>query len=521
MNCMKSFSGVLFSRAPFLLMTAVLTAGSFWVGASDWPSYRGPNDDGTSLETIRTNWTEQAPAVVWRVPLDPALSSFAIQGKRAFTQVRRTRRNEQIEVAIGIDAETGRELWATPLDLALYDGGVGPDDGPRSTPAVDGDRVFVITSYLWLACLDAANGAVIWSQDLKQIYNARNIPWQSAASPLVEGDLVILNSNAQGTESLMAVHKDTGELVWRRHNDHLTHATPVRATIGGVRQTVFLAQSGLVSILPADGTVLWRYPLFYNGISVAASPVISDNLVYISRAYAGSLSSPQAGAVVIKVNESAGKFTASQLWSTPNRLMNHWATPVALNGHLFGIYGQSDVKLKCIEFATGVEKWSQDGFGYGSVVAVNGKILALSDQGELVLVEPTPTAYTPIDRFRPLNGKCWNVPAISNGRLYVRSTLEAVCLDVAAAPKFVPRLRLLSPFVSPDGASRISLGTEDGSALDESRLAKIQLSTTVDLGLGPDGWTPVTNRPTLANGFLLFDPLPAAPRQFFRALELP
>ena len=240
--------------------------------AGDWPQYRGPNHDGVSTEMIRTNWSEQAPREVWRIPLDPALSWFAISGGRAFTLARRPGNGQDQEYCIALNADTGVELWASlPLGVASYpNGGVGLDDGPRSTPAVDGDFVYVLSSYLRLVCLSATNGALIWSKDLVAEYGSTVVNWQSAASPLIDGDLVFVIGNATG-KSLFAFHKSDGKEAWKGQNDIMTQASPVATTIAGVRQIVFFAQSGLVSVAPDSGSVFWRYPFRFSVATAASS----------------------------------------------------------------------------------------------------------------------------------------------------------------------------------------------------------------------------------------------------------
>ena len=212
--------------------------------------------------------------------------------------------------------------------------------------------------------------------------------------------------------------------------------------------------------------------------------------------------------------------------------MNHWATPVYRDGFLYGIYGESLTTLRCIELATGTEKWRQDGAGLGAVSFVAGQVLVLTDQGYLLLVKPDPSAYTEIARHRALDGsgssipgvsvKCWNVPAISNGRIYVRSTTEAVCLDVAsAAPS--PPLKLNPAFAAGAGIFQLVIGNEDGSPLGSDRAANLDIFASTNLGIGFSGWMPLTNVPVLTNGQLrLADPQsPATPQRFFRVQERP
>jgi outer membrane protein assembly factor BamB len=485
--------------------------------AGDWPQYRGPDHDGVSLESIRTNWSEESPRQVWKINLGSAFSSVALSGSRAFTQARRTVGGEDREFCIALDAETGTELWATDLDRADYpNGGAGSDDGPRSTPSVAGDRVLVLTSYLQLYCLGAGDGRVRWSVDLKSAYGGEVIPWQNAASPLVLGDLVLVNGNGWAGQRLLAFHIQNGQLAWKGQNDRLTHATPVAATIQGVPQAIFFAQSGLVSVAPETGAVLWRHALRYNGTSVAASPVVAGDLVYCSRGYA-----PNAGAVVVRVGEVSGALAASEVWSKPNQLMNHWGTPVHYQGHLYGLYGQDLLYFKCLELATGVEKWSVDGFGYGSVLVVGDRILALTEWGELVLVEPNPAAYTERARFRALTGKCWNVPAIRNGRIYVRSTTQAVCLDVAPPPP--PPLVLDAAVRQDEPALDLGIANQDGSPIAPNRAAKVELWTTDGLDPQAGVWTRFTNEAVLTNGRIraVERLTPETPQRFFRTQERP
>ena len=454
------------------------------------------------------------------MPLGPGLSSLAVAGGRVFTQVRRMQSGQPQEFAVGLDAETGAEFWATPVGVADYpNGGVGGDDGPRSTPAVAGDSVIILASHLKLWCLDAATGGERWSRDLHTEFGGVVIPWQNAASPIVVDGLVLVNGNGPG-QCLLAFRMADGTLAWKGHNDRMTHATPVAAEIGGVRQVVFFAQTGLVGVLPATGEVIWRHGLNYNGTSVAASPVIDGDMIYASRAYPVSLSAARAGAVVVRLNHDGGGWATEPLWYRINQLMNHWSTPVIHNGHVYGHFGQSTLTFKCVELTTGIERWSESGFGYGSVLIAGENLLVQSASGELVLVAPDPEAYTELGRFRALDGKCWNVPAISDGRIYLRSTLEAICLEVAAA---VPAALSLRTSVTETTTVLLTVATADGSAIEAGRAARIEVQSTTDPTRAPGAWTPVTIGVVLTNGQLqLIDSeVATVPRRFFRAIDRP
>jgi len=483
--------------------------------ATDWPQYRGPNHDGISTEAIRLNWSEEAPRLLWKVPLEPALSSFSISGGRAFTQARRRVSGEDQEFCIALNADTGQEIWARPLGIAVYDGGVGSDDGPRSTPSVDGDRVYVFTSYLKIYCFEAATGQEIWSKQ----FEAPVVAWQNAASPLILGDLIFLNCNVPNGR-LVALRKEDGSVVWQGQNDQMTQATPVLATVAETPQVIYFAQSGLVSVVPETGKVLWRYPLPFR-TSTAASPVVAGDVVYCSAAYG-------VGAGAVRVANAGASLPASEVWRTPGANMNHWATPIYHDGHLYGVYGQSLLSLRCVELSTGTEKWRQGGVGYGSVLFVNGHVLVLTADGDLVLVKPDPSKYVEVERFTAITRnpvKCWNVPAISNGRIYVRSTLQGAAYDVSVPTPPQPKPKLKLQFARPQtGASfRLLVGNEDGSPLDLNRASNIDIYVSSELGPGSAGWTKLNLSPVLDNGVLRIDDSESAskPHRFFKSQERP
>lgn len=419
-----------------LLFSALYVASScLAVRAGDWPQYRGPNHDGSSPEKILLQWPTNGLREVWKQPMTAGFSTITVAGGKAFTLVTREIDGAKQEVCLGLDPDTGKELWAVPLGIAKYDGGGGsgtPDnsggDGPRSSASYDDGKVYVYSSRMVLRCLNAADGKEVWSSDLIADHGGKNIMWESAASPLVEGDLVYVACGAPG-ESLIAFNKQDGKVVWKGQDDGMTQSSPVAATILGERQIVFLTQKGLVSVLPKTGDVLWRLPFNFKS-AAGASPVVSGDIVYCSITY-------NIGSRACKITKEDGKFTATQLWFKPgNSLANHWSTPVVVGGCLYGIFDQAKfgvAPLKCVDLATGEAKWTQSGFGMGGVTLVDGHLLVLSDAGDLVLIKPTPEAYTEISRDHVLAGKCWNCVSISNGRIYARSTKEGVCLD--ASPK--------------------------------------------------------------------------------------
>jgi len=420
------------SQPPPALLAALTFLICDPVRSADWPQYRGPNADGVTSEKILKTWPAAGPQVVWRTPLNNGFSAFAVASGKAFTLVERNIENVPNEVCVALDADMGKELWATPLGFAKYDDGGDTGapgntggDGPRSTPAADSNRVYVLTANLGLLCLDARTGRAVWKKDLPREHGARNIHWQNAASPVLEGNLIFVCAGGSG-QSLLCFHKATGAVVWRSQSDAITHATPVVATIHGHRQVIFLTQSGLVSVVPGTGQVLWRHSFPYR-TSTAASPVVGGDIVYCSAGYG-------VGAGAVKITRNGTTWKATELWRKENDLINHWSTPVYYDGHIYGLFGFKQwerVPLKCIELATGQEKWSHNGFGQGGTILADGHVITLAENGDLVVVEARPAAYRVAARHRAVTGKCWNNAAVANGRIYARSTKEGVCLDVA------------------------------------------------------------------------------------------
>jgi outer membrane protein assembly factor BamB len=418
-------------KTPAILSMVTLSYGLM---ATDWPQYRGPSQDGVSTEKADLNWPAGGPKVLWKVPTRLGFSCFSISEGKVFTQVVREVDGQPKEGCFALDAAKGSELWFAALATGRYDGSgnAGTEsnkggDGPRSTPCVSDGRVYVFTPDLVLHCLEAPTGKPLWTKNLIKEHAGRNIGWNSAASVAVDGDLVFVAGGGPG-QSLLAFNKTSGAVVWKAHDEKMTHSTPVVATVHGVRQVIFFLQSGLLSVDVKDGRALWKYPFPYN-VSTATSPIVAGDVVYCSAGYG-------VGGGACRVIQNGAQFAAQELWRIPGDKLvaNHWSTPVCRNGYLYGMFSFKKYAvgpLKCVELSTGKVKWEQPGFGAGNVMLVQDKLIALADDGQVVAVNATPTAYQEICRAKVLEGKCWSTPAFSNGRIYVRSTKEGACLDLS------------------------------------------------------------------------------------------
>jgi len=415
--------------APALVALAALSTAS-----ANWPQYRGPQGDGSSPEKIAA-WPVSGPKVLWKVESPNGFSSFAVGGGKAFTIEGREPEGVKQEVLVARDAATGKELWAQPLAVANYghDGGNAGakenkgGDGPRSTPTLVGNTVVTMSAALGLQAFDAATGKPLWTRDLLKDNAGRNIQWQNAASPLLEGGLLYVAGGGPG-ESLLAIDPANGNVVAKAFDEKMTHSTPTAATIHGQRQIIYFLQSGLLAVEAKTLKELWRYNFPFR-VSTAISPVVAGDIVYCSAGYG-------VGAGAVKVAKSDTGWTAQEIYRVTGdkELANHWSTPVLKDGHLFGMFqfkNYGDGPVKSVEVATGKVKWEQPGFGPGNVVLVGDKVLALSDAGDLVVFAADTSAYKELGRAKILEGKCWTTPIISGGKVFARSTKEAVCLDVS------------------------------------------------------------------------------------------
>ncbi|MCB9767193.1 MAG: PQQ-binding-like beta-propeller repeat protein [Candidatus Omnitrophica bacterium] len=416
-------------------MTLIALPHSYSV---DWEQYNGNDSTRTTPEKIDLSTLKGNQAkVLWKVPVRNGFSSFSTAGDKIFTLV--TRKDQdgiERECCVALNANTGEEIWAQFLGFAKYDGGgdSGTEtnrggDGARSTPSNDGERVYVYDSRMNLYCFDIEDGSVKWQKSIEKDYDGREIRWQSAASPLLMDYLCIVAGGGEG-QTMLGFDKRNGSLMGAVGDDLMTHATPIRAKIHGIEQAIFFLQSGVTSVDVSDGQILWHFDFPYV-TSTAASPVVAGDLVYCSAGYG-------VGAALHRIKKTDSGFEAEELWRAKNRLFNHWSTPVYKDGYLYGMFSFKDHgtgPLECVRLEDGEVIWSEAGFGPGNVIFTDGgnQLLALSDRGEIVVIDPNPESYKELARVDVLDGKCWSTPILANGKIYARSTTEAVCLDVSEA----------------------------------------------------------------------------------------
>lgn len=386
------------------------------VAAADWPQFRGPNRDGISPETaVLKSWPGNGPKVLWKAPLGEGYSQVvSVKGRLyAFAQ------QGAEQVAVAFDGATGKRLWRTRIDREYND---GQGDGPRSTPTVDGDLVYVLSAHGKLAALRAANGQVAWQHDLRDEYGADPPQWGISTSPLVEGNLLIVNVGGSGDKSIVAFDKSNGKPVWTSQADDAGYSAPIAITVRGVRQVIVFTADAILSLSPKDGRLFWRSGWKTDYDVNAATPIfLPPDKVFVSSGY-------DTGSALLQINRT----NVAEVWRSRG-MKNQFSSSVLHDGTL---YGFDNATFKAIDAATGKELWKQRGLGHGSLILAGGNLVVLSERGKLVLVEATPEAYRELGSTQVLEGKCWTAPSLADGRLYVRNEEQLVALDWkdAAAP---------------------------------------------------------------------------------------
>jgi outer membrane protein assembly factor BamB len=386
--------------------------------AADWPQFLGPKRDGTSSETgLRTDFPRGGPPVVWEHDVGAGYSSPVIaDGKLILFH-----RVGNDDVVQCLDAATGKELWRHAYATDYRDR-LGKGDGPRATPVIDHGRVYTVGAQGHLLCLELSSGKKVWEHSLLKDYVIPASWFGVGSTPLVEGDLLLVNVGGEGA-GVVAFNKTDGKEVWKATEQGASYSSPVAADIDGVRHALFLTRLGLLSLDPQKGTVRFhmRWRSRFDASVNAATPVVNGDQIFLSACY-------DTGAILLK----ATKSKVEEVWRSNDALLCHFGTPVLVSGHLYGFDGRQEegARLRCIDWKTGKVNWTKDDFGCGSIVAASGMLIVLSEYGDLVLIEPTPTTYREKARAKVLSKPCRSNLALADGRLYARDGKKLVCWNL-------------------------------------------------------------------------------------------
>jgi outer membrane protein assembly factor BamB len=360
---------------------------------------------------------------VWKVPLGSGYSSMAVVDGRIYTTTKRGDR----DWVVCLDAREGKEVWAynaAPTYIDKQKHGAGP----RSTPVVVDGRLYCLLPMGELICL-TVDGKRVWETNIFKDTGAANPAggfyyWGVSYSPLVDGDLVVVQPGGKKGNSVAAYHRDTGKRVWMTGDDPAGYASPIAITLG--EQRCLICPTGR-SVLGIDsaGKLLWRYEFGNQFNATGSTPVWKDGTLFVSAAYG-------AGCAAVELVPGAGAWEVRERWKDRKTLQSLFATMIVLDGHVYGAHGDlSAFQLRCVDLKSGAMKWSERVGERYSLLAVDGHLLVWGERGSLMALKATPTAYTPVGEMpRLLTYKSWAMPALADGRLYLRDEKHILCLDL-------------------------------------------------------------------------------------------
>jgi outer membrane protein assembly factor BamB len=384
---------------------------------ADWPQWRGPLRNGLSSETgLLKQWPEKGPAVTWSITnLGEGYGSLAIRSDRIYVQG-----TKGAESAVFcLDRADGKTIWSVSLGPKVDE---SRGNGPRGTPTLDGDRLYVLTENGDLACLRERDGSRVWGKNILKEYGGSNPKWLISESPLVDGDKLIVSPGGGGS-GIVALDKMSGAEIWRAKelSDPPGYSSCIVADVGGVRGYINFTAAAAVGVRASDGKLMWRYTNVANRVANCTTPVFADNKVFFSSAY-------DTGGALLNLTAQNGEVKAQEAYFTRD-MMNHHGGMVLVNGYL---YGFSNSVLTCLEFNTGKVMWRERSVGKGSLTYADGMLYLLGEKQLVGLAEANPKAYVEKGRF-PINDHgrdSWAHPVVLGGKLYIRNQNELTCYDV-------------------------------------------------------------------------------------------
>jgi outer membrane protein assembly factor BamB len=398
-----------------LTSIAIVLAG-ITMGASDWPQWQGPDRTAISKETgLLKEWPRSGPPLLWTATgVGTGYGSMAVAGDRVYVQGARMRQS----FLIVYNRATGKELWSKALGATE---GNDQGAGPRGTPTVDGDRVYVLSEAGDLWCLKT-DGTEVWHRNILRDFNGRQLRWLISESPLVDGPHVVVAPGGAGA-GMVKLDKMTGKTVWTAKDlsDPAGYSSIIAADVQGVRTYMTFTAAAGVGVRASDGKVMFRYPNAANGTANIATPIFFDNKVFFTSNY-------DTGAGLLNLTAQNGEVKAKEIYFT-RAMMNHHGGVVLMDGYLYGYNGSI---LTCLEFATGKMMWRDRSVGKGSVMFADGNLYIQGENNLVGLAQATPSGYVEKGRF-PIPDKglpSWSHPVISDGVLYVRNQDVMLAYDV-------------------------------------------------------------------------------------------
>ena len=401
--------------------TASVTANPRTASNGEWPQFRGPNRDNKSTETgLLSSWSGE-PELAWSARgLGEGYSSISIANGKVFTMGA----TPQGEAVIALDLATGRPVWSTPTGGQAFRDGNG--NGPRGTPAVDGNKVYALGANGDLVCLDIDSGRRLWGGNILTQYQAPNIGWGISESLLIDGDNVICTPGGQRA-TMVAINKTSGRAAWTAlvpTAPKAAYSSAVPVEVGGVRQYVNFTHNGTIGIRASDGAVMWGERSGSNGTANCSAPLFHDGHVFVSSDYG-------TGGALFRLTSNGGQTRSSQVYFN-QEMKNHHGGMVVVDGFLYGTDGNI---LKCINLLTGRTAWRGRSVGKGAVTYADGHIVLRGENGGVALFEVSKREYVETGRFNQpqRSGRpAWAHPVIADGKLFLRDMDTLLAYNVKA-----------------------------------------------------------------------------------------
>ena len=396
----------------------IMTAHS-GVIAGDWPQILGPQRNGIATgEKLAAEYPGGKPEQLWEAKIG---SGFAGVTVSAGTVVL-FHRLEDNDTLTAFDASSGKKLWDQGYKTDFLPN-IVPDDGPRAVPTIHEGRVYAFAPTGGLYCVDFKTGEQIWKRQTHQDYHAPAGYFGAGSSPLVEGKMLIVNVGGDRDEAgVVAFDLETGKTVWKSVRDQASYSSPIAITLDGTRHLLCITRLNLVSLDPATGKERFRTPFGKRGPTVnAAIPVLMKNQVLLTASY-------EIGAELLTLHNDRVEVT----WSD-EVLSSQYTTPILHEGSIYGVDGRQDggpIALKCFDPQSRTVHWTKPLPAYSTLIAADGKLIVMQTDGKLRLVALDKTAYRELASASVLSGTTRALPALSNGRLYVRNETLLRCLKL-------------------------------------------------------------------------------------------
>ena len=389
--------------------------------AGDWTQILGPHRNGRAEgEQLVESWSSRGPKVLWRYKLGGGYAGAAVAGERAIV-FHRVDSSERVEC---LNAQSGKSLWKADFATG-YRGGVDSDIGPRCVPLIAGGKVYVFGAAGDLHAVNVDDGKKIWTRALYADYGGQEGYFGAGSTPILAGGKLLVNVGGRGA-GIVALDPATGKTLWQASEEDASYSSPVTAKIGDQEMAIFVTRMNCVAADPANGRVTNLFAFGQRGPTVnAATPLVFGGQLFVTSSYG-------VGAALAMLEGTSAK----RIWANDDTMSSQYATPVEHNGHLYGIHGREDVgvaELRCIEAATGKVKWSKSGYGVAHLILAGDKLLVQKSDGHIALAAADPAKYRELAAFRLTREPARALPALANGRLYVRTGSgggELVCLEV-------------------------------------------------------------------------------------------